>query len=117
MKVRIRTLVTSALVALALCLFSLVQSTSAVNDCKKVEGRYKSLFRWRKRCGSPNHKFVNASVPSSLQYANRFRAEGLSGEYMPVFEIPQHESVREKIVEVADANSKGGEMRLLPATA
>jgi hypothetical protein len=41
----------------------------------------------------------------------------LSGEYMPVFEIPQQESVREKIVEVADANSKGGEMRLLPATA
>ncbi len=36
---------------------------------------------------------------------------------MPVFEIPQHESVREKIVEVADANSKGEEMRLLPATA
>lgn len=74
MKVRIRTLVTSALVALALCLFSLVQSTSAVNDCKKVEGRYKSLFRWRKRCGSPNHKFVNASehnlrsIPASLWF-------------------------------------------------
>ena len=48
MEVRIRTPVTSALVALAPCLFSLVQSISAVNDRKKVEESYKSLFRWRK---------------------------------------------------------------------
>lgn len=36
MKLKIRTLVTFALVALTIGLFSLVQSTSAVSDCKKV---------------------------------------------------------------------------------
>ena len=38
MKGRIRTLVTSALVALTIGLFALAQSTSAVSDCKFVEG-------------------------------------------------------------------------------
>ena len=38
MKVRITTLVTSALVALTICLFPLVQSTSALSDCRKAEG-------------------------------------------------------------------------------